>query len=453
MAFDVQNKKYVFVGANIARSTTTTVSGIADGEVVLAEPNGNTLQGSTGGSGAWTGKLIQVVEKYAVNNSSKYRKSPVLKYANITNYNVKGYVADQQFVSVLGYDAAAAPLYSLEAPVANTTYSVKIRREHVISGEYDKWFNNKTTSWTAPSNLVAYGTGVQMAMFAQGLFEELVSNYYNSIDYYILPALHSTAAGTVSAGTFTTAVFTQYSTQVVLNGTTTNMLAGTQIRVGHEDTSTYPIYGVKSYNSTTHVITLTTPFLGATATVAKAAIGVITVDNTVAGTTDLWGISLTGNTHFFQVGRFAYDLFNATIWLRGFASGTSTPVTLKTKAVKGVGVYDEVAQAEWYAYESGTNQFFENDMPPRTTPLNASSSVTYNLTSISGYGETSMFVNGKRQDYWTILIATPTNGFNSGEQGNYNTGNTKPVGIATGLDQWVKDNNGGTDPNQDANLA
>jgi len=156
-------------------------------------------------------------------------------------------------------------------------------------------------------------------------------------------------AGAAIIGAVTTFGVTNGSKGVVLNGTVTNVAVGDFIRLAGT-TVNDPVYKVAAVNSPTS-ITLDTPYVGDTATIAVANVEVITAALAAAAN---FGVKITGIVAPFNVNTFRDYYANR------FTATFSDPTTLVTHiqgAFNGNGVFQQVAMDEYlsYGYE-GENQ-------------------------------------------------------------------------------------------------
>ncbi len=178
MGYNLANRSKVLVAKNIARTTgISTVGAIADGEIVLADVNGTTLQGGT----TYTQSEIQVVVRKDVNGVIGYEKTEPFKASQVMNYKVTPFTVDTQFIYNLGFDGVSG---ALEEDSTGTTliteantYGIRFRRLDELNGQFDKVTNAKTAS------VYASFTGYTQVDLAGDMYKQILDNFYNEIDY------------------------------------------------------------------------------------------------------------------------------------------------------------------------------------------------------------------------------------------------------------------------------
>lgn len=265
-------------------------------------------------------------------------KSPAMTKGMITTSASKFKAAVQQ-VSIVGYNGTTGAL-----PVANNTdFWIKVRKRDNDAANRSQ----PMSEFAGPVKTDATATQAELAV-------ALVANGYRNFTnqepangYLKLEAITNATSTAVTLATSLT--FTYKSKVVAITGAATgNVAVGDFLRVGGAGV-TNAVYRVAAVTAT--AITLSTFFVGDTATLAVANVHVITAANAAAGN---FGVRLTGVEAPFNVNSFRdyyANRFTATF------SDSSTLITV-TGAQNGNGVWQQVAMDEYlnYGFEGQNDQ-------------------------------------------------------------------------------------------------
>lgn len=266
-------------------------------------------------------------------------KTPVLTKGKIKLTSSKFKSAAQQ-ITAIGFNGTTGAL-----PVANSTsFFIKIRKRDNDAG-------NRSQPMSLFAGPVLTDTTGTQAELAAALVKNGYLNFKDEpANHYLKFEAICNNVGAAITGTVTTFGVTNGSKEVVLNGTVTNVAAGDFIRLAGT-TLNDPVYRVAAVNSPTS-ITLDTPYVGDTATIAVANVEVISAVLAAAAN---FGVKITGIVAPFNVNTFRdyyANRFTATF------SDSTTLVTHIQGAFNGNGVFQQVAMDEYlsYGYEGENNQ-------------------------------------------------------------------------------------------------
>lgn len=320
-----------------AAGTVVTDANLAKGAVVLTDL-GNRRLNAAAYTALANGDQFRIVQGKGV--GVPLMKTPVLTKGKVKLTIAKFKSAAQQ-ITAIGFDGTSAGAL----PVANSTdFWIKIRKR-----------DNDAANRSQPMSLFAGPVQTDATGTQAELASALVKNGY--LNFKDEPANHYLKfeaicdnAGAAIAGTVTTFDVTKGSKGVVLNGTVTNVAVGDYIRLGGTTLNT-PVYKVVAVNSPTS-ITLDTPYVGDTASIAVANVRRITA---ATAATANFGVLITGIQAPFNVNTFRdyyANRFTATF------SNTATLVTHIQGAFNGNGMWQQVAMDEYlsYGYEGQNNQ-------------------------------------------------------------------------------------------------
>ena len=250
-------------------------------------------------------------------------KSPVLTKGKVKITSAK-HVASVQQITAIGYNGTTGSL-----PAANdTSYYVKIRKN-----------DNDAANRSQPFSLFGqYETSgsASVTETAFGLAENLVKNMKDE------PANGYLSVEVISDGTMTT---TGVNANVVNGSTTVTFASSVTIAAGTFLAIAGATYKVKTGVSGGTVISLTTPYAGATGTIIAGGAYATNI-GTLASITAT-GLRLTGVEAPFDVNKFRnfyVNRFTATF------SDEDTLVTHVQGAREGVGVWQRVALDEYMSY-------------------------------------------------------------------------------------------------------
>jgi len=270
--------------------------------------------------------------------------SDIIDPKTVKNYKGKKSVATAEQVTYIGYNGTSGDIVA-----ANST-------SYIIS----LWFNNDTLNGSM-DRLVKYGayksdSSAISKEIAAGLALSLYNNLKNELEYRVKVERVSNgtllALGTsVDNVTFTKG--SQYFTATDIDDATVNaaLAVGDVIVIGSATTS--PRYIITEIDTVTNIGKLDVPFAGDTVTVADTGLRKIAAAGVDALT---WGLKLTGVAKTWSLGLYPFNKVKFDIELENFGT---TGITYTTAASVGIGAYETVAEAEWFAQgnEGGMSRY------------------------------------------------------------------------------------------------
>jgi hypothetical protein len=317
-------------------------------------------------------------------------ETPVITFGSETNKVAKLYEAPVQQSSAIGYNGTSG---SIE--VSNSTNYVA----HVFWKDNSKTFGGQGQ----PVKFAAYYSDAASTQLeiATGLTENFNKNFSRENPKVIKAETLSAAAGAAMTGTGTLTVVngSKYATA----GTDVDavLTVGDYVRIGGTAT-TDPVYKVIALDTTNEIVTLNTPYQGASATVAEAATEVVTA---AAGAAAAAGVKLTALpvTDEFQAGVVRYDVTTFDVELKE-EFGATTYSELTTPST-GSGTYWEVAQNEWFL-KGNRGETWRVGRYPKENILEATSGKTYDHITVEYAQDNSKTIDRNVKAFGAYLIAT-----------------------------------------------
>ena|SRR3990167_2437445 len=341
--FSAKNGLNLLIGKSISRSTPVQVTDrtaadfIADGEVVVLKSDGTAI---TAGETITDSEWIQLVQRSgATAATADLIYSPRIFGQYVTSFTGKDGVAAVEQVTHIGFTGVTT--------VGSIVTTAEQRLLHIT-------YDMDEQSWSEQQDRRVYqfvGTTPTQDEIAESIARQINADGGSKVSAIILT---DNAAGdsAVITGTTTTFNVSNGSPRMFANnGTTTNVAVGDYVRVGAEDTITVGVYKVKAVTTTTNsndTIEFTMPFQGVSnSALAIASTGRITAA-VVISAADNWGVQLTGLPLTFSKGFFKYLKTSFTVGLPTAGWGTTT-LTYTTVTNRGTGVYEQIAELEWFA--------------------------------------------------------------------------------------------------------
>lgn len=329
---NLENVFQVMIGKNISRAATQindpSASGyIADGEIVVTDGQGTIL---TDAATLTTNPVIQLVQRSgATASTAQLIYSKLIKGKDIINITGKAYTAAAEQVTIVGYDGTTG---SIDV-TADTVFITRMTGRW-NNGVYNEHKIQKIYRYEAP------GVTPTQINVARALAEDVNNDLTRYCSAVILAPTTSDAAPT---GAPTDLRPVQGSKIVPWTGTDpTNFAVGAWLRIGGT-TSAFPVYRINAIDTTANTITLNMPYQGASATVLVANVKVITAA-AIAGYD--CGVKMTGLALAWKLGHIDYEKAFWDTTVSGFGA---TTVAVPTKAYKGSGVYEQVAEDERFS--------------------------------------------------------------------------------------------------------
>lgn len=375
--FTSKNNTTVLIGktsntrtASVQITNPTAAAYIADGEIVVLDNNGIPL---TAAISATTPKIRLVQRSGATATTCRLNYSPWIPYDKLISAKANTYDASQEQIWVLGYDGVTAST-KLGVSTDLTDFMINIKYTHDI----DVWSEQSAIK----TYLTPYSTSIAQSTVAADLVKQV-----NADPSSLVTATHlNAAAGTAIGAAADTVVGSAGSTNLVITDTGGDnsviaLVAGDYIRIGTAVTD--PIYKIASGSSlaiTGGTVILESPLVSSVNLLGTTAEYITAAQAAAANS----GIKLTGKSLYWELGQFRYlkTRFKAT-YKAGFTGSTTT----KTQEAKlGNGVYEQVAELEWFA--KGTSGALNRSMIPINPTFalaDATSGSTYDTISIDFY--------------------------------------------------------------------
>lgn len=415
---NVSNHKQLFIAKNIARTAnllgvTATPSNLADGEVVVTDLAGRIL--STG-----TVTSVDYVQIVQGQGSTK----PLIKSAAIPKTvlvaKTQEFIPATPQVSTVGYNGTSGA-------IVNPGVGTSIILRNTFKTNFFQ-FSDKLVESIVGLKVAASDTTSSIANTLQKAAIQDVKKYVN-IPYKV--ELYSAHAGASIIGAPTSFGVTNASTLVTWTGGSdpSNINAGDFIRLGGTTTST-AVYRVASIDLTNNYLVLDAPYQAATATILVANVQVITKAQADANSI---GIIFTGLPQAkFAANIYRYETSKFVTTATNFS--TTEVINAATVAYEGSGVYEQIAEEEFFF------QLFEGmhdanliQVPPVTMRSNVELTGTYSIMDIEFQTQsgTMSFINNpiaRKQ----VRIAANVLGGVTGNQANTTTASGSS---ATGIQQ------------------
>lgn len=369
---NVSNHKQLFIGtANPSYPTAGTIAtpdNLAAGVVAITTEDGVVLDASTAAAVATANRPIVVVQ-------SQGSGKPLIKSASFSKSQLlvakgKLYSAATQQVSNVGYDGTSGS-------IVNPGVGTNIILRNTFKTNFFQ-FSDKLMESIVGLKVTAADTIFTIADKLTKFAIQDVQRYVN-IPYKVERETNGTYGTTTASCTAT-----NKSAVVTGTGVGTANPVGTRVRIGAANTTTTPVYVVTA--SSANSITLDTAYQGPTATV-----NVYT--NTVAPTAI--GIQFTGLPQAkFAPNIFRYETSKFVTTATNF--GTTEVVNAATVPTEGSGVYEQIAEEEFFF------QLFEGmhdanliQVPPVTMRSNVELTGTYSIIDleVATQSGTMSFIN------------------------------------------------------------
>lgn len=313
------------------------------GAVVVCDMGMRRLDNTSYGLLTATDKFFIVQGKGA---TQPLMKSPALTKGMVAISASKFKAAVQQ-VTIVGYNGTTGSL-----PVANNSdFWIKVRKRDNDAANRSQ----PMSLFAGPVKTDATGTQAELAMALVASGYRNFTNQEPANGYLEFEAITNAASAAIT-GAPTSFGVTYKSKVMTITGTaTSNVAVGDFLRIGGAGV-TNPVYRVAAVAATN--ITLTTPYMGDTATILVANVQVITA---ATASTANFGVRLTGVVAPFDVN--AFRDYYANRWTTSF-SDSSTLITV-TGAQNGNGVWQQVAMDEYlnYGFEGENNQLAVPSVP------------------------------------------------------------------------------------------
>lgn len=380
-----KNVEKVLIAKDVA-VTATKVSGpvaltsMPVGEIAIVSPGGVCLDTTT----ILTHPKIRIGVRDA---NGELNVSDDIVVSTIKNYKGKKSVAAAEQVDYVGYDGTSGEIDVIN----NNLYLLRLH----FSGDTEK---------TVMDQLIKYGvyesdSTATQSEIAAGLVASLYYNTKNETEYRV-KAERVTNGTPVVIGTGCNAVTFTQGSKFFTVGDIDDATGATALAVGDViisgTTNVSPSYIIAAIDTATNIGTLDTPYAGPTVTHASD----VTVTKILAANVAVlhWGIKITGIAKDWVLGQKPY---NKVMWTVNLTDFGATTVTNSVAAKKGNGVYEQVAEAEWFAqgFEGGMSYYKGRAFAPGyTARASAESGHFYNTLSFD-------FANNTQSEIGPVVVS------------------------------------------------
>lgn len=355
--FSQNNHQLVLVGKDVAK-TTGAISAINDGEIALFTPGGTMYTEATADAGdvfgIYLGKTVGTL------------RSPFFSKADVTKVTRKAYAAPTEQLDYIGSNGTSG---SIDAK-NNTVYRATIeldngRPETTKGGVYVKDMVYESDASGAQSEI------------ALGLAASGAKNMSREPEQSIrFRAICDDAGAALSATTGT--ITATNGSKIILAATDIDgeMSVGDFWREGTAVTD--DVYRIVSFDTTAQTATLDRPYEGTTQVWGATSTEYITAALGAAGN---WGVSLTGLTLDFTVGKINDKQASWKLSLDSDSFGATNLVN-SASADPGTGTYRQVAELEYFANGNNGEAFRNEGRNNFPFTGNADSNETYDVIEI-----------------------------------------------------------------------
>lgn len=322
----------VLIGNGATSGTPTKLSDVTKGGLYLVKSDG-TIQTAASADDLTKDDTVFIASCF---EDGKIIKSAPIKGTDVKTYVGSSYVAPVQQVSYVGFNGTDGSLPT----TVNTDYRLRLtfKGTHVLSTR---------SPWFADSIYTSGATTTQ-AQVAAGIVDNYYINNKAANPYAVAERVSNAAKTAVPTGT-TSFTFKKGSNVVSCAGDIDDATGGTALAVGAylvigatDDKD--PVYKIASIDTTNNILTLDTPYVGASATILDDALLQSTGAAVAAG--DL-GIKLTGQP--IEQILPDYDRYSITMFDVAFSDMANqgaldivAQITYDTKPVLGNGYYKQV---------------------------------------------------------------------------------------------------------------
>ena len=418
------NSQLLLVALDVARTASvsldpTVAAYLADGEVVVTREDGRTILAAAASPMPAKVRIVQ-------RKGDKLVASAILDGSKLKSYKGAAYAAATEQVTYIGYNGTGEAIDVINSNVYLTRIIRQDTQATFLNKEMMKFGTFKSSASASQSEI------------ALGLASSLIANFKREPEKEIkfetvcndAGAIIPTGTGTVNVSngskiiTFLTAV--DNATGATL------LLANEFLRFG--TTVSDPVYKIMSIDVANEQITLDRPYEGVSdSAVANNAVERITV---ALGAAADWGIKMTGLARKFTAGTFKYSKVRFDVTLA--EDFGATVITKSAAATEGVGMYEQVAELEWFV---GSNPIerIGTPSPVITASVGTESGHGYGWIEIACDNVSHVGVAGAAVSKIEVKVAC-NGGTGGGTFGTSITDNTN--GVADTLDAWASAHGG-----------
>jgi hypothetical protein len=355
--FSQNNHQLVLVGKDVAK-TTGAISAINDGEIALFTPGGTMYTEATADAGdvfgIYLGKSVGTL------------RSPFFSKADVTKVTRKEYSAPTEQLDFIGSNGTTGSITVLNNTVYRASLEMEGYRPNTQRGGVyvkDMTFESDASATQAEIALGLAGSGI--ANFSREPEQEIRFR-----------AICDNAGVALSATTGTITATNGSKTILAATDMDGEMAVGDYWREGTATTD--DVYEIVAIDTTANTATLDRPYQGTTQVWGATATEYIAK---ATGDAANWGVSLTGQTLAFTVGKINDKQVRWDLQLDS-ESFTTTTLLNSASPNPGTGTYRQVAELEYFC--NGNNGEIYRNEGRNNFPFtgNAESAETYDVIEI-----------------------------------------------------------------------
>lgn len=386
--FTEKNVLYVQVGKNLAAYKAGDIDGMTDGQIAVVSVSN--IVDDLGN--AVTGK-VKVVQK----SGDTWLFSPIIDINYLANKRADVFAAATQQLSHIGYNGSGGSIDVTD----NNLYSldVEIQEDMMMLAPHP---------YTKFSSYVS-GTSATQEQIASGLIISLINNFQREAVERIRFSRVSDSALEADVA-LTSAVVTHGSKQITLGATYTGLVINDFLSL---DGILYKVTNIIGGVT----VTLDVAYQGISETLATAVVLRSTAASVAAGD---WGIEFQGLVKDnFREGVYKYQVVRFKLLTNeGNITGNNsdqtktwgaTNFTTTSEADKGTGVYETVAELEWFAQgNEGDGIRVDGYSPPRIIRKDAikETGKGYDLITLEFHDNYTAQIGNVAVSFKQLIIAT-----------------------------------------------
>lgn len=382
--YTVNSSLNLLIGNDIGRTASVLIndrssaSYLADGEIVCLDNNDAILPA---GATLSDSPFIRIVQRSGTTaRTSELISSLRIDGRNVVSFTGASYSAPQEQIYRIGYPGTGTE--NINA-INSNAYTLRFQYKH------DKEI------WSQQSRIKSY----YYTSDASATAEEIARNFAvlvgNDTDSDVLAERLCNDAGVALAGGATLTV-TNNSKEVTISVADPAIVVGSYLRINGTAVTT-PIYRVTAVSGTS--ITLDERYQRASGT----AIAGEQITAALA-TAAIFGITFEGKALTFTVGKFKYNRVAFDLALTNFGT---TVITKTQEALLGRGVYEQIAELEYFA--QGFDGIIDRvgDSSP-TLRADATSGETYDVIYIKWFDTSDQsIISGTKPSPNECMLAVP----------------------------------------------
>lgn len=412
------NSQLLLVALDVARTASvsldpTSADYLADGEVVVTKEDGRTILAAAASP---MPAKVRVVQR----KGDKLVASPILDGSKLKSYKGAAHAAATEQVTYIGYNGSSESIDVINSNVYLTRVIRQDTQATFLSKEMMKFGTFKSSASASQSEI------------ALGLASSLIANFTREPEKEIkFETVCSDAGAALSATTGTMTVNNGSKIVTAATDIDGELLVNEFWRAGTAVTDA--VYKVISFDTVANTMTLDRPYEGASEVFGATATEQITV---ALGAAADWGVKMSGLARKFAPGTFKYSKVRFEVTLA--EDFGSTVITKSVAATEGVGMYEQVAELEWFV---GSNPIerIGTPSPVITASVGTESGHGYGWIEIACDNVSHVGVAGAAVSKIEVKIAC-NGGAAGGTFGTSITDNTN--GVADTLDAWASANGG-----------